>query len=91
MSDKRNGKRDTKAAKKPRSLGASSGRDAFRLPPEHCETISSIKPDLLEAVHHLLRRNGVDAVVHSISFRPANAGPSGEGCGYVNGVWTCSG
>lgn len=95
MLKKKNGKRDSKATRKSRPSRSSSNSGAFQLDPAHSEKIASLKPHLFEAVHQVLRSNGVDAVVHSISFRPANAvvrtyGPCGsQPCCYINGVWTC--
>jgi hypothetical protein len=76
---------------------ASSGSGTFQLHPEHCEKIALLKPELLRAVHEVLKKNGVNATVHTISFRPADAvamsgGPCGsQPCCYINGVWTCPG
>jgi hypothetical protein len=84
----------TRASRSPRAAHASS---AFQLHPVHSEKIAALKPRLLEAVHDLLKSNGVDAVVHTISFRPAAAVAMGSGpcgsmpCCYINGVWTCPG
>lgn len=75
-------------------------KNGLELDPEHCKKIAALKPHLLDAVHTVLRSHGVDAVVHSISFRPSNAvamtdsvgGPCGAApCCFINGVWTCPG
>ncbi len=97
MPKEKNRKGGTKATRTARPARASSRSTAFQLHPAHCAKIASLKPHLLSAVHKLLRSNGVDAVVHSISFRPADAkavnGGScgGQPCCYINGVWTCPG
>jgi hypothetical protein len=70
---------------------------------KHQKKIALLKPHLIDAVHTLLKSHGVDAVVHSISFRAsgpvprAAAGlgggqcPGGAPCCIINGVWTCPG
>jgi hypothetical protein len=75
----------------------------LQLHPKHCKKIADLKPHLLDAVHTVLKSHGVDAVVHSISFRPGKpvamtmtGGLSGGPCGaapccMINGVWTCPG
>lgn len=96
MLDK-NKRRDAKPKRRFTRPKASSGGSAFQLDDAHSEKIASLNPHLIGAVHGLLKSHGVDAVVHSISFRPANAvagggGPCGpQPCCYVNGVWTCFG
>jgi hypothetical protein len=97
MAKNKNGKERNKPAKKARRSKRNAPNKAFELHPAHTEKITSLKPHLIEAVHQVLRDNGVDAVVHSISFRPANAvaltsGPCGPlPCCYINGVLTCPG
>jgi hypothetical protein len=68
------------------------------LHPKHCKKISTLKPHLLDAVHTVLKSHGINAVVHSISFRPSDSkqsalsGQCGAApCCMVNGVWTCPG
>lgn len=72
------------------------------LHPKHRRKIAALKPHLLDAVHTLLRSHGVNAVVHSISFRPNGPAPRAAGldggqcpggapCCMINGVWTCPG
>ena len=78
-----------------------SKNKGLQLHPKHRKKISALKPHLLEAVHTVLRSHGVDAVVHSISFRPSKAaamttglggGPCGPApCCMIDGVWTCPG
>lgn len=72
-------------------------KNPLALQPKHQKKINTLKPHLLDAVHTVLRSHGIDAVVHSISFRPTKtkamlAGPCGGApCCYINGVWTCPG
>jgi hypothetical protein len=66
--------------------------------PKHQKTIEKISPQLADAVHTVLKSHGIDAVVHSISFRKSgaitadclNGGcPDGAQCCMINGTWTC--
>ena len=97
MPKKRVGHNAAKPPSESTSQTASSGSTAFQLHPEHCEKIALLKPELLRAVHEVLKKNGVNAAVHTISFRPADdvamsGGPCGsQPCCYINGVWTCPG
>lgn len=76
-------------------------KKGLELEPKQRKKIAVLKPHLLDAVHTVLRSHGVDAVVHSISFRPSNVvamadeqngGPCGASpCCMINGVYTCPG
>lgn len=73
-------------------------KDGLALDAKYQKKIAALKPHLVDAVHNVLKSHGVDAVVHSISFRPstaqvgAGAGPCGAApCCFINGVWTCPG
>ena len=88
MTEKRNKKHGVEAGQ----TAADGDRVAFRLNPADGEKIAILHSHLMDAVHVLLKSHGVDAVVHSISFRPTGAmasETSGGPCCYINGVWTC--
>jgi hypothetical protein len=78
--------------KSSKKSNVSSDVNQFQLHPAHCEKISSLHPALFDAVHRILREHGVDAEVHTMSFRPPGTGVTlraDAGCCFVNGVWTC--
>jgi hypothetical protein len=87
-------KSKTSPKKNPVGRGKSGGGLA-KLDAEHSGKILSLQPQLLDAVHNILKDHGVNAVVHRISFRPAGVSdvddwPCGsQPCCFVNGVWTC--
>jgi hypothetical protein len=94
-------KAKAKSATKKTPAAAKSKANPRKLHPDHSEKILSLHPEILDAVHDILKTNGVDAVVHRISYVPSGAGEDNGGsngddwpcgdqpCCYINGVWTC--
>jgi hypothetical protein len=87
-------KAKAKATKK-KATRSRGSRMAFAkgIPPheDHCKKIETLTPHLFEAVHEVLRKNNIEAVVHGISFKKgdpvnrANAQP----CCRINGILYC--
>jgi hypothetical protein len=95
----------SKSKRAPRQTAIARAKSKPKLPKlheHHQKKILSLHPEILDAVHDLLKTHGVDAKIHRISFVPttnldANAlGTDDCPCGGlpccdVDGVWTCCG